>query len=108
MVTEGAYDQLKGRWRVLLRKSESDADQVKTTALASMVLHNICIDKGETLSKKLDMTLDSNSNERRDRATIRKLLDMRSCEKVSDADTQAGHIRDTLCAKLWKEKENSL
>ena len=30
MVTEGAYGQLKGRWRVLLRKCESSAEEVKT------------------------------------------------------------------------------
>ena len=43
MVTEGAYGQLKGRWRVLLRKCESDSENVRRFALACMVLHNICI-----------------------------------------------------------------
>ena len=43
MVTEGAYGQLKGRWRVLLRKSESSQDNVRITTLACMVLHNTCI-----------------------------------------------------------------
>ena len=46
MVTEGCYGQLKGRWRVTLRKNESSKDEVKTTTLACMVLHNICIDRG--------------------------------------------------------------
>ena len=31
MVTEGAYGQRKGRWRVLLRKSESNQDNVRIT-----------------------------------------------------------------------------
>ena len=31
MVTEGAYGQLKGRWRVLHRKCESSAKEVKIT-----------------------------------------------------------------------------
>lgn len=33
MVTEAAYGQLKGRWRVLFRKSESGRDQARLTTL---------------------------------------------------------------------------
>jgi hypothetical protein len=106
MVTEGAFGQMKGRWRVLLRKMESEADQVKTTALACIVLHNICIDKGETLSRKLDPTVDPLTNERRDRDTIRSLLQMRSCNKIKDTTAKAEQIRNTLCKKLWQEVEN--
>ena len=47
MVTEGAYGQLEGRWRVLLRKCESSRDQVCTATLACVVLHNICINRGD-------------------------------------------------------------
>ena len=64
MVTEGAYGQLKGRWRLLLRKSESDRDHVRTATLACMVLHNLCIMQGDTISKKLDMSTDSNGQKR--------------------------------------------
>jgi len=60
MVTEGASGQLKGRWRVLLRKSKSSQDNAHITTLACMVLHNTCIAHGDAISKKLDMTLDSN------------------------------------------------
>ena len=59
MVTEGAYGQLKGRWRVLLRKNESSQDNARITTLASMVLHNTCIAKGDAISKKLDLSLDA-------------------------------------------------
>ena len=72
IVTEGAYGQMKGRWRVLLWKIESEPDQVKTTALACIVLHNICIEKGETLSKKLDPAVDPVTNERRDRVLFER------------------------------------
>ena len=44
MVTEGCYGQMKGRWRITLRKNESSKEEVKTTTLACMVLYNICID----------------------------------------------------------------
>ena len=43
MVTEGYYGQMKGRWRVTLRRNESSKEEVNTTTLACMVLHNIRI-----------------------------------------------------------------
>ena len=55
MMTKGCYDQLKGRWRVLLRKCESSKEEVKTATLDCTVLHNVCTDRGEILSKKLDL-----------------------------------------------------
>lgn len=84
MVSEGAYGQLKGRWRVLLRKSESNRDQVRITTLACMVLHNICIMKGDTICKKLDLSNKSNGQEKRSREEIRKLLQMTDCPSVRD------------------------
>ena len=55
MVTEGAYGQLKGRWRVLLRKCESTQEKIKA----------------------LDLTFDPETNGRRARARVRELLQMR-------------------------------
>ena len=37
MVTEGAFGQLKSRWRVLLRKCESNHEVVRNSTLACMV-----------------------------------------------------------------------
>ena len=105
MVTDGAYGQLKGRWRVLLRKCESSSTNVRTFALACMVLHNICLHLGDTMPKKLDITIDLSSNEKRDRAKIREILEMRNCTKVRDSSLQAEKIRDALAEKLWLEKE---
>ena len=42
-MTEGAFGQFKGRWRVLLRGSECSQENTKKAALACVVLHNICI-----------------------------------------------------------------
>ena len=108
MVTEGCYGQLKGRWRVTLRKNESSKDEVKTTTLACMVLHNICIDRGETLSRKLDLTLDPVTSQKRDRNRIRELLQMTSCEKIRDSSKQANVIRDALADKLFMEKQTGM
>ena len=104
MVTEGAYGQLKGRWRVLLRKSESNQDNVRITILACMVLHNTCIAQGDTISKKLDLSLDANG-QKRDREQIRKLLQMRNCSSMRDVSLEANKVRNALCEKLWLEKE---
>ena len=41
MVTEGAYGQLKGRWRVLLRKNESDKEHVRTANSRSLTSFSI-------------------------------------------------------------------
>ena len=103
MVTEGAYGQLKGRWRVLLRKSESSQDNVRITTLACMVLHNICIAR-DAIIKKLDLSLDANGR-KRNREEIRKLLQMRNCSRIRDVSVEANKVRNALCEKLWLEKE---
>ena len=47
MVTEGAFGQLTGRWRVLLRKCESSRDAVRLATMTCIVLHNVSIDQGD-------------------------------------------------------------
>ena len=48
-------------------------------ALACIVLHNICIQYNEPFPPKLDLTVDQATNERRDRDTVWKFLDMHEC-----------------------------
>ena len=81
-VTEECYGQLKGRRRILLRKCESSKEEVKASTLACMVLHNICIERGEPISTKLNLTVDPITSQRRDREQIRELLQMTSCGKI--------------------------
>lgn len=105
MVTESAYGQLKGRWRVLLRKCESSSEKVRMNVLACMVLHNICLTRKDTIPKKLDLSIDPSTNEKRDRETVRELLQMRACRKIKDSSVEAGKVRSALVEKLWLEKE---
>ena len=105
MVTEGAFGQLKGRWRVLLRRCECSQENTKKTALACVVLHNICLEKGDTITREMDLAIDPKTGNRRDRATIRELLQMRACDKIPDTDTRARLIREGLIEKLWLEKQ---
>ena len=67
MVTEGAYKQLKGRWHILYRKCESSPDNVKIYTLACIVLHNICMDRGDTSLRQRDLSKDPQTNKRRPR-----------------------------------------
>ena len=53
LVTEGAFDQLKSRFRVLHKKCESDKETVKAMVLACIALHNICIDRGDLIPKSV-------------------------------------------------------
>ena len=108
MVVEGAYGQLKGRWRFLLRKSESNHFEVKMATLACMVLHNVCLEQGDTLPAKLDLTIDTLTNEKRDRATIRDVLLMKSRGKsVNPNSKQADKVRLTISKKLMNELNNT-
>ena len=104
MVTEAAYGQLKGRWRVLFRKNESSRDQAHITTLACMVLHNTCIMQGDAISRKLDLSLSERGG-KRNRDELRKLLQMGDCLSIGDTSREAARIRDTLCEKLWLEKQ---
>ena len=105
MVTECAYGQLKGRWRVLLRKCESSAENVRTFALACMVLHNVCLAMGDTIPKKLDLSIDPDTNKKRNREKIREVLQMQNCTKVQDSSSQGESVRAVLTEKLWLGKE---
>ena len=73
--------------------------------LACMVLHNICLTQKDTIPQKLDLSVDPSTNEKRDRATVRELLQMMACRKVKDTSKEAGKIRSALVEKLWLEKE---
>ena len=74
MVTEGAIGRLKYKFRVLHKKCESDKETVKPMALACVVLHNICIDRGDLIPRVFDLFCDSTANNRRERETIWELL----------------------------------
>ena len=108
MVVEGAYGQLKGRWRILMRKSESHHEEVKFYTLACMVVHNICLEFGDTIPSKLDLSIDPETNEKRDRQKVREMLKISMSPKTMTAgSTEANHIRNALTDKLWEEKERA-
>ena len=94
MVTEGAYGQLKERWRIFLKKCDSRPEEVRLASLACIVLHNVCFDRGDTILQKLDLTRVPSTGELRNRTTIRRFLQMRNCSKIRDTSPQANCIRE--------------
>ncbi|XP_028418939.1 uncharacterized protein LOC114544521 [Dendronephthya gigantea] len=105
MVVESAYGMLKSRWRVLHRKCDSNNDTMKVKTLACIVLHNICIDKGETIPKSLDLTVNPATKQLRPRHIIRNLLHMTRSHPMKSTTKSATLIRDALTKKFWKEKK---
>lgn len=60
--------------------------------------------QGDMISKKLDMSIDSNV-QKRNRDEIRKLLEMMDCASIRKVSLEAKKVRNALCEKLWFEKE---
>ena len=55
MVVENAFGRLKGRWRCLLRRNDSDLQPVKSMVMTCCALHNLCENHGETYETELDV-----------------------------------------------------
>lgn len=105
MVVESAFRQFKSRWRVLCKKWEISKETVKLYALEYILLHNICIEKCETLSLQLDLTIDHTTSRQRDRCKIRVLLQMASCSRAKDSCRKASSVRNDIALFLWKERQ---
>ena len=64
LVTEGALGRLKIKLRVVFRKCESNKEIIKIYSLICVVLDNLCIERGDLVPRKFDLTLDHASNRR--------------------------------------------
>ncbi len=108
MLVEGAYGQLKGRWRLLLNMSEGNLYQTKMTTLACMVLHNLCIESNDPIPSALDITIDPSTKKKRDRDVIRDLLLMKVSKKIIDPKkNEANKDRNAITRKLHNELQKT-
>ena len=105
MVTEWAFGQLKGRWRLLYSKSEVNRHSLKVNILACIVLHNICTEKGDSIRRKLDLSYDKNDNTRKSPEELRRILKMVSSKSYLDTSKGAAILRNNICDYLWSKKE---
>ena len=105
MVTECAFGQLKGRWRLLYRKSEVNQHSLKVNILACIVLHNICIEKRGSISRKLDLPYDKNDNTRKSPEELRRILKMVSSKSFLYTSKGAAKLINNICDYLWSKEE---
>ena len=103
MVVEGAFGQLKGRWRILLRKNECYSETLKLMSLACIILHNMCIDLEDKGLRAWNLAFDE-TQKCRPRDVVRDLLHMTSCRTFSGSSQKARQVRDHLRNKFWDEK----
>ena len=107
MVVEGAYGQLKGRWHLLLKKSEGNLYQTKIAVLSCMVLHTICLQNKDVMLPQLDLTIDPSTMEKRDRATVCDVLLLTNSHKATGPHkNEAAKIRQVITTKLYKELQD--
>ena len=103
IVSECPFGQLKGRFRILHRRCESSNDIHKIVALACVLLHNICIAKGDLIPTKSDLSLDENG-ERLPSVEVRNVLHM--IQGVNDHASPSGkQIRNRISDEFWKEHQ---
>jgi hypothetical protein len=69
-----------------------------------LVLHNICIAKGDAIPATLDLTFDPTTNARKSSEEIRDELHMTKCRKIRNSNAQAKKVRNALADKLREEK----
>ena len=105
MVTECAFGQLKGRWRLLYWKSEVNQHSLKVNILACIVLHNIGIEKEDSINRKFDLSYDKNDNTRKSPEELRRrILKMVSTKSYLDTSKDAAILRNNICDYLWSKK----
>ena len=59
-------------------KCESNRETAKLYGLSCVVLHNICIERGDLVARNFDLTLDHKSNKRLSQEEVRDALALRS------------------------------
>ena len=105
MGTECTLGQLKVRWRLLYRKSEENQHSLKVNALACIVLDNISVEKGDSISRKLDLSYDKNDNTRKSPEELRRILEMVPGTCYVDISKGPTILRNNICDYLWNKKE---
>ena len=59
IVSEHAYDMLKGRWRILYKKTECKLKNIRQVIMACIALHNICISRDDPCSPRWRLDIEN-------------------------------------------------
>ena len=111
LVKEEVIGRLKSRFRVLFRKCESNKETVKLCGFACVVFYNLCIERGNLVPRKFNLTLDHASNKRFSPEEVRDVLALRNTNQKNfevNKKSQALKVRKALTAKIWNVKQDSL
>ena len=84
---------------------------MKLYGLVCVVLHNICIERGDLVPRKFDLTLDHASNKRLSPDEVRNVLVLQNTNQKKfeiNKKSKAEKVRNVLTAKMWKGKEDSV
>ena len=92
--------------RVLSKKCESNPETLKRFGLASIVLHNICIEMEDIIPRNINLTIDLSSNKRRPRNELREVLHMTDINQRYFGTNSAKSIRDYLADRFWEERQS--
>ena len=95
--------KIEVRFSVLLRKCESNKETVKSYGLACVVPHKICIERGDLVPRKFNLTSDHASNRRLSPEEGRDALALRSTNQKNfevNKKSQALKVRKALTAKI--------
>lgn len=79
---------------------------VKKLLKMCIVLYKICIANGDAMSPQLDLTVDPASHQKRDRNSVRELLQMTNGSNIKKTSTKANAIRDDIMEYLWNERKS--
>ena len=74
------------------------------------MLHNVCLERGDTISRKLGPSIDRHTSEKSDRKELQEILHISLSRKRPfefKGDSQANKIRAALKSKFWAEKEHA-
>ena len=77
--------------------------------LACVVLHNLCIEKGDFIPRKFDLTFDHMTFKPRDRKELRDILHLTNSNRPNYADIGWGRgikVRNAITQIFWDEKSN--
>ena len=95
-------------FRVFFLECKNNKKTVKLYGLACVVvLHNLCIDRGDLVPRKFDLTSDHASNKRLSPDEVRDALVLQSTNQENfeiNKKPQALKVRKALTTKIWKEK----
>ena len=58
VVSEHAYGMLKGRWRILYKKTECALHNIQVIIMVCITLHNICIDRNDPCKPRWRLEVD--------------------------------------------------